>query len=125
MHWLLVLALATACPEYRAAYKKADANDTLLVVMLSADWCEACQRMKKNEIPKVQDLIDKVGYAYIDVDEHEKLARELAGEGGGLPQVIAFWKVKGGWVRGRLTGFQNAKQLREAFESWVAKTKEK
>ena len=123
-HWLLAMAVATSCQAYRDAYKKADETGVPLVVMLSATWCEACQKMKKNEIPKVQDLLDKVGYAYVDVDEHKKLATELAGDGDGLPQVVSFWKTEDGWVRARLTGFQNAKQLRKALESWIEKSKE-
>jgi len=121
-HWLIVLALTTSCVDYQDAYAQAVSQNVPLVVLLGADWCVPCQKMKKYELPQVQELLDRVAFAYIDVDKHAKLARELAGEGGGLPQTIAFWKNEKGWVRSRLVGYQNAAQLTTAITSWIAES---
>ena len=117
-HWLIAIAVAAGCDAYEAAINKANNENIPMMVMLGAKWCEPCQRMKKNELPKVKSL-GKFAFAYIDVDEHEKLARQLAGEGAGLPQILTFWKTKDGWVRSRLNGFHNAKQLEQVFDAWL------
>jgi thioredoxin-like negative regulator of GroEL len=114
------MALVGGSNEYAATYKQATRHGKPLVVFLGAEWCEPCQAMKKKVIPEVEKagLLDKVAYLYLDVDNNEKLARSLAVQGG-VPQIVAYWQTKDGWVRKGVTGFQNAKQVKELVQGWV------
>ena len=59
------------------------------VVLVSAQWCGPCQRMKKTVIPQIEKrgLFDQVTFAAVNVDRERTLARKLIGNGAG-PQPM-------------------------------------
>mgnify|MGYP003688748479 CR=1 FL=1 len=46
------------------------------LIQFSADWCGPCRRVTPVVKEKLQELNDpRVGYVYIDIDEHERIAK--------------------------------------------------
>jgi len=124
IHWLLALAMTASCEAYTQGLKRADDGGVPLVVLIGADWCHACKVMDKRiqtEIDK--DLLAAIAYAYIDLDEHPRLARGLSGEGA-LPQLIAFWKTDDGWKRSIVRGSRSVKALEKVLYGWIKQADE-
>jgi len=101
--------------DYNTAYSNAQAGDKPLLVLVTATWCPPCQQMKQTTIPELMNKEAFKGFHYstVDLDEEEKLARELIGQRG-VPQLIMFEKQDGKWIRRYLRGAQTAQTV-EAF----------
>jgi len=119
-HWLLVLALTAAHNGYAAAYRRAEAGGVPMVILIGADWCGACTATKTT-IGKIDPkLHGQIAYGYIDVDKHSKLAKNLSG-GGPIPQLIAFWRTKAGWIRSVFVGSHTVKTTEAVLQGWINK----
>jgi thiol:disulfide interchange protein len=105
----------TSPKSYKDAYRDAQTGDKPLLVLVSATWCPPCQVMKQTTIPQLmqKNAFEGFHYATVDLDQEEKLARELIGNRG-LPQLIMFEKNEGKWVRRYLKGIQSVATV-EAF----------
>ena len=106
--------------DYRTAYKKAQQGDKPLLVLVTAEWCPPCQIMKSSTIPALMQrkAFKDFHYATVDLDQEEKLARQLIGNRG-VPQLIMYEKRDDKWVRRYLKGVQTP----ETVEAFVAQTK--
>jgi thioredoxin-like negative regulator of GroEL len=117
-HWLLALALATAHGGYATAYRRAEEGGMPLVILIGADWCGACNAMQATMGKVDPKLREQIAYTYVDADTDAKLARSLSGDGP-LPQLIAFWQTKNGWVRSLSIGSHNVKDTEKTLQGWI------
>jgi thiol:disulfide interchange protein len=103
--------------DYFTAYKNAQSGNKPMLVLVTAEWCPPCQVMKATTIPQLmqRNAFSQFNYATVDLDEEERLARQLIGDRG-VPQLIMFEKQNGEWVRRYLRGIQTA----ETVEAFVA-----
>ncbi len=104
---------STSSLKYRDAYAQAQDSNRPLMIVLGAEWCQACVELKGTTIPAMQKggKLDGVVLTYVNIDEEPELARQLLG-GTSIPQVILFSKGESGsWVRKQLTGRQNSDSL--------------
>jgi thioredoxin-like negative regulator of GroEL len=71
---------------YSQAYHQAVKTGRPLVVLVGAEWCPACKVMKDTVIPAVKKRggLSKVSFAIVDIDEEQKLGREMT-DGGPIP----------------------------------------
>lgn len=111
---ILQAAFLTSTPSnsslnYREAYAEAQDSKRPLMIVIGAEWCQACVELKQSTIPQMQKQgkLDGVVLTYIDLDQDPDLARQLLG-GTSIPQVIVFSKGDAGWNRKQLTGRQSA-----------------
>ena len=117
--------------DYATAFQRSMDSGKPLVVLLGADWCPGCVKMKGSILPQVARAggLKQVEFAYVDVDRDPKLAGRLS-RANAIPQLIRFEKTEEGWQRGLLTGARSVKQVtsfinpgrdkREEPESWTA-----
>ncbi len=98
--------------SYANAFKKAQASDRPLVVIVTATWCAPCQVMKNQTIKQVMDKdgFENVILAFVDVDQEPSLAQNLT-KGKGIPHVVVFEKRETQWKRRTLFGVQTAETL--------------
>lgn len=101
--------------NYKTAYKRAQAGDKPLLVLITAQWCPPCQVMKKTTIPELMQKEAFKGFHYstVDLDREPTVARQLIGNRG-VPQLIMFEKRDDKWVRRYLRGMQTPQTV-EAF----------
>jgi thiol-disulfide isomerase/thioredoxin len=77
--------------DYEAAFEKAKADDLLLIVDATAEWCGPCKRMERETWSKAEVVEALAGVALpiqIDVDEQRDLAQRL--KIGAMPTIIAI-----------------------------------
>jgi thioredoxin-like negative regulator of GroEL len=110
---MLQASVATG-PEdaYAAAFHRSVSTGRPLVVLLGADWCPGCVKMKETILPQVADYgaLDRVEFAYVDVDQAPQLAGRLA-RAGAIPQLIRFERTSTGWTKDVLTGAHSPKKV--------------
>ncbi|HEX4143547.1 MAG TPA: thioredoxin family protein [Pirellulales bacterium] len=102
---LQVSAVSADGHHYAKAYETMVSTGQPLVVLVGAEWCPACQRMKNSVIPQVkrEGGLDKVAYCYVNTDADRSLAGKLM-QGGSIPQLILYRKTAAGWTRQQLIG---------------------
>ena len=100
---------------YKQAYAQAATGDKPLLVLVTADWCPPCVRMKQTTIPQLmqKNAFANFHFAAVNYDQESDLADQLIGDRG-LPQLIMFEKDGDEWVRRYLRGIQNVPTV-EAF----------
>ncbi|MCH2179754.1 MAG: thioredoxin family protein [Mariniblastus sp.] len=101
--------------DYKSAYEKAQAGNKPLLILVTAEWCPPCQRMKKTTIPKLmaKEAFKDFNFAAVDLDKERDLARKLIGSRG-VPQLIMYERKEGQWIRRYLRGAQTPQTV-EAF----------
>ena len=89
-----------AANDYAQAYQQAADNGQPIVVLVGADWCPACVTMKSSVIPEMRrrGSLNKVAFATVNTDRQSGLANRLM-TGGGIPQLIMFYRGENGWKR--------------------------
>lgn len=95
----------------KAASGKAAADDRLLLVFGTADWCGPCQRMKADAWTDPSVIAWTGEHAmmyYLDVDEHESIRAEL--DINAFPTLIAF---RGEEELDRIVGYRDAGALHD------------
>jgi len=97
---------------YVEAYRASQAEDKPLVVLVGADWCPACQTMKKSSMPQVANdgVFKEVAFTIVDTDKQSDIAREIM-QGGSIPQLVMFHKTADGWRSERLVGGQSPSNI--------------
>jgi thioredoxin-like negative regulator of GroEL len=122
--WTMVLqvGLLGAGPETYATARQATLDTGKpMVVLVGAEWCPACVRLKERVLPKVRrlGLFDKVIFASVDLDEEKELGKQLA-RGGSIPQLVLFRHTSDGWRSRRLVGVQEVTAIEEFLEEGIA-----
>ncbi len=105
---------------YTQAYKKAQAGDKPLLVMVTADWCPPCRVMKANTLPILlqKKTFENFHFAMLDYDKESEIANQLIGDRG-LPQLIMYEKSNGKWLRRYINGQKGIHSV-ELVEKFVA-----
>ena len=114
---MLVLAALTNQSEptdYRTAFDRAMKGDKPLLVLVTADWCPPCQKMKQTTIPSLisDDQFRNFNFATVDLDRDTIDARNLIGNGT-VPQLVIFEKQNGIWQQRRLLGYKSPDTVKE------------
>ena len=70
---VLQAAAVTATPSSYAEARAMAESGKPLVVLVGADWCPACQRMKNSSLPQVAKsrALSKVAYAVVNTDQEQ------------------------------------------------------
>lgn len=110
---LSVAGLGPVWNDYSAAYASAVRENRELLVLITADWCGPCRRLKRQVLPsaQLQPVLQSYVCAMIDVDRQPELARALGGTGG-VPLLIAYNRTELGWVRREIRGYQSVEKLK-------------
>jgi thiol-disulfide isomerase/thioredoxin len=105
---------------YSQAFKKAQAGDKPLLVMVTAEWCPPCQVMKSSTLPVLlqKNAFQNFHFAMMDYDAESELADKLIGDRG-LPQLIMYEQSNGKWLRRYINGKRGIHSV-ERVESFVA-----
>lgn len=108
--------VATGAETYADAHRQTAETGRPLVVLVSADWCPACQVMEQSVIPQARKrgLLGKVAFAIVNYDREQDLATQLT-ENGPIPQVVMYRHIANRWRKWRLIGGQSL----ETFEEFV------
>ncbi|NQT36570.1 MAG: thioredoxin family protein [Planctomycetes bacterium] len=106
---------------YSEAVRQSNETGRPILVMVSADWCGACQRMKSTVIPqaKTRGIFSDVSFAVINMDQQRDLGRQLTG-GGPIPQLVMYSKTADGWKRQKLVGMQSIDTVERFIEKGIA-----
>ncbi len=109
--------LATGAQPYSQAYNALIADGKPMLVVVGADWCPACQTMKKGALARMerQGKFEDVSYVALNSDHHPELASKI-GSGGMIPQVILYEKTANGFRRRQLTGAQSEGALHSLIQ---------
>jgi thioredoxin-like negative regulator of GroEL len=109
--------------DYAHAYKAASTNGQPIMVLVGADWCPACVTMKSAVIPEIRrrGSLEKVAFATVNTDRQSTLANQLM-TGGGIPQLIMFYKGENGWKRMQINGSVSAETVESLINRGVAAT---
>ena len=109
--------LAQKPTDYKSAYQAAQEGNKPLLVLVTAEWCPPCKVMKTTTIPELMQkkAFQNFHYSTVDLDQDEKLARQLIGNRG-VPQLIMYEKKDDKWIRRYLRGIQTP----ETVEAFVA-----
>lgn len=107
---------------YAEAYHHSTQNGRPLVVMLGADWCPACVKLKKTIMPQVaqQGGLKGVELAYVDVDKEPALAKQLV-RGDSIPQLVRFERGPKGWESKHMIGAQSPVKVAQFISGIEAK----
>lgn len=102
---LQTVFLATGAQPYPEAYKNTEETGRPLLVLVGADWCPACEVMKKNVLAKMekQGKLKQVSFSIVNADREPAISRQVM-RGSSIPQLILFEKTASGWKRSQITG---------------------
>lgn len=109
--------------DYANAYKEAAASGQPIMVLVGADWCPACVTMKSAVIPEIRrrGSLEKVAFATVNTDRQSTLANQLM-TGGGIPQLIMFYKGENGWKKVQVNGSVSAETVQSLINRGLAAT---
>lgn len=122
---LLAQSITMADPSlsYDTAYAQMESTGKPLVILVSADWCGACQTMKHGPLANLRrrGKMENVCYTVINTDQQPELAGKLM-SGGTIPQLIVYRKDGSNWQRFQLTGSHSETEVETVLEQAVIKT---
>jgi thioredoxin-like negative regulator of GroEL len=127
MNSLLMIAICSATLGANDGETYADAHQTTMntgkpmLVMVSTEWCPACQVMKRRILPIIRErgLLRRVAFASVNPDNDGQLSRELIGTGP-IPQLVMFRKTPRGWVRRVMVGSQPVEAVEQFINQGIA-----
>lgn len=101
-----------AFANYEEAFQGSIDTGRPLVVLLGADWCPACVKMKNTILPEVHQAggLAGINMTYVDVDRDPRLASQLA-RGSSIPQLIRFERRGTQWESQLLTGAHSPRKV--------------
>ena len=107
-----VAAGATDGETYTNAHQASMKTGKPMLVMVSTEWCPACQVMKKRILPLVRErgLLSRVAFASVNPDQENELSRQLIGNGP-IPELVMYRKTPRGWLRRVLIGSQSVETV--------------
>lgn len=99
--------------DYATAIQQAKQTGKLVLVYFEADWCQYCQKMKKETLPKVQSNLAGYIVVFINTDKNRPLAQKY-----GVTGIPAYFIVSGNEEKLKsANGFMAA----DAFANWLIK----
>ena len=112
---------ASGSESYAAARRATEKTGKPIVVMVSTDWCQPCQQMKKKILPRIREhgLLRRVAFAMVNPDNDGELAEQITG-GGPIPQLVMFRKTSKGWLRRKLVGGQTVEAVEDFIKEGLA-----
>lgn len=101
--------------DFDRAYQQSAATGRSLVVLVGADWCAACDRMKNSTLPRLAKAggLSNVVFTYVDFDRQRELASRLS-RTKTIPQLIRFDPTESGWKGQLLVGAKSLEEV-QAF----------
>ncbi len=99
---------------YADAHQASMKSGKPMLVMVSTEWCPACQVMKRRIMPQIRErgLLSRVAFANVNPDNEGELARQLIGSGP-IPQLVMYRKSPRGWIRRVLVGGQSVETVEQ------------
>lgn len=123
---LVQLAMLAASGEetYAEAHRATNETGRPMVVMVTADWCAACQQMKNDVIPQCRQrgLLRRVAFAIVNLDRERDLGTQLTA-GGPIPQLLVYRRTGEGWRMNRLVGGQSIEAIEDVIKEAEASSK--
>lgn len=118
MNSLVMIAMCSATfgatdgESYTEAHVAATKTGKPMLVMVSTDWCPACQVMKRRIMPQIRErgLLSRVAYATVNPDQEGELSRQLIGNGK-IPELVMYRKTPRGWTRRVMVGSQSVEDV--------------
>ena len=85
-----------------------------MLVMVSTEWCPACQVMKRRIMPQIRErgLLNRVAFATVNPDQENELSHQLIGSGP-IPELVMYRKTPRGWIRRVLVGGQSVESVEQ------------
>jgi thioredoxin-like negative regulator of GroEL len=92
-----------------------------MLVMVSTEWCPACQVMKRRILPQIRErgLLKRVAFASVNPDSDGQLSQQLIGSGP-IPELVMFRKTPRGWVRRVMVGAQSVENVEQFINQGIA-----
>jgi thioredoxin-like negative regulator of GroEL len=123
----MMIALCSAAVGANDGETYADAHQASMktgkpmLVMVSTEWCPACQVMKRRIMPQIRErgLLRRVAFASVNPDNERELSRQLTG-GGPIPQLVMYRKTPRGWVRQVMVGSQSVETVEQFINQAIA-----
>lgn len=82
--------------DYSDAYKKAEAGEAVMLVVVSEDWCPHCVALKRD--------LQRAGVSFVELKSGDRRARKMM-TGDSIPQIHCFFKHQGqGWCKESVVG---------------------
>ena len=114
--------IVTWAPQgYEEAYAKSMESGKPFLVLVGADWCGACQVMKKRVMPELhrEGVLSKMYCAEVDLDRDSRLAKQVS-RVRTIPCLILYTKEGKKWQRWELTGMHNEKTVQAFLDKHAA-----
>ena len=98
---------------YDKAYHQSLDTGKPLLVLVGADWCGACQVMKKRVMPQLdkEGILRDIHCTELNLADDEDLARRIS-KVNTIPCLILFTKSGGKWQKSELIGMHNQKSVK-------------
>src|SRR5208282_4686478 len=118
MNGLVMIAVCSAAfgagdgESYTEAHQTTMKTGKPMLVMVSTEWCPACQVMKRRIMPQIRErgLLSRVAFALVNPDQDRDLSQQLIGNGP-IPQLVMYRKTPRGWIRRAMVGAQNIESV--------------
>jgi thioredoxin-like negative regulator of GroEL len=100
--------------SYTEAHQAAAKTGKPMLVMVSTEWCPACQVMKRRILPQIRErgLLSRVAFASVNPDQDGELSHQLIGNGP-IPELVMYRKTPRGWIRRVLVGSQSVENVEQ------------
>jgi len=114
------MAAAPPSESYAEARQVVETTGKPMLVMVGAEWCGPCQKMRTQILPRLRErgTLRSVAFAHVDADAQSRLAAELTG-GGPVPQLVMYRKTPQGWFRRKLVGVQPVETVERFIQEGV------
>ena len=98
---------------YHTAYHQSLESGKPLLVLVGADWCGACQVMKKRVMPQLdkEGALRDIHCTELNLSEDEELANRIS-KVNTIPCLILFTKSDDKWQKSELIGMHNQKTVK-------------
>lgn len=100
--------------SYAEAHRATMKTGKPMLVMVSTEWCPACQVMKRRIMPQIRErgLLARVAFAVVNPDHDGELSQQLIGSGP-IPELVMYRKTPRGWIRRVLIGGQSVETVEQ------------
>lgn len=110
----LQLCLASWSSQgYDKAYHQSLESGKPLLVLVGADWCGACQVMKRRVMPKLDEegALRDIHCTELNLADDQELANRIS-RVNTIPCLILFTKTENKWQKSELVGMHNQKAVK-------------
>lgn len=115
---LVVAASGATNGTYTSAHAEMERTGRPLLVLVGADYCPGCVKMKStlSREPLAKRVLGKVAYARVDTETDGRLARKLM-HGSSIPQLVMYRRTKEGWKASRLVGAKSEREVEQFVQT--------